>query len=475
MGTVLVLGGGVCGLCAALLLGRDGHEVTVLERDGEPAPIDGEQAWARWSRAGVVQFRQAHYLAPAGRIVLEEELPDTLDALAAAGAARVDALATLPPTLEDRSRRPGDERFVTFTARRPILEQILAQAADREPRVEVRRGAPVTGLVTRTGDRATRSPCAPHVGAVRLESGETLPGDLIVDAMGRRSPLPRLCQQAGAGPIPEEAADAGFIYYTRFFRSADGSTPKPLGPLLCPLGTFSILTIPADNGTWSVTLYSSGGDRPVKRMRDADAWTAVVRACPLHAHWLDGEPISDVIAMGGFVDRRRRTFAAGRPLLTGVALLGDAWACTNPSLGRGIALGFRHAQCLRDVARSHPDDPVGFAEAWEAITDARLAPWYQETVEEDRARIEEIEALRNGLEPTPAAGGPAALRAALIATIGHDADLFRAFLDSRCCITPLGEAFARPGIAERALELTAEHERIPPPGPNRQELLRLLG
>ena len=35
---ILIIGGGICGLGAALLLARDGHEVTVLERDAEPIP-----------------------------------------------------------------------------------------------------------------------------------------------------------------------------------------------------------------------------------------------------------------------------------------------------------------------------------------------------------------------------------------------------------------------------------------------------
>jgi glycine/D-amino acid oxidase-like deaminating enzyme len=38
MADVLVLGGGICGLATAILLVRDGHAVTVVERDAEPLP-----------------------------------------------------------------------------------------------------------------------------------------------------------------------------------------------------------------------------------------------------------------------------------------------------------------------------------------------------------------------------------------------------------------------------------------------------
>ena len=63
---VVVVGAGVCGLTAAMLLARDGHEVTVLERDEQPVPDSPEQAWDGWKRGGVAQFRQAHYLTPRG-------------------------------------------------------------------------------------------------------------------------------------------------------------------------------------------------------------------------------------------------------------------------------------------------------------------------------------------------------------------------------------------------------------------------
>ena len=39
---IVVLGAGICGLFAGLLLARDGHEVTLVERDPAPAPENAE-------------------------------------------------------------------------------------------------------------------------------------------------------------------------------------------------------------------------------------------------------------------------------------------------------------------------------------------------------------------------------------------------------------------------------------------------
>jgi 2-polyprenyl-6-methoxyphenol hydroxylase-like FAD-dependent oxidoreductase len=469
MARIIFLGGGVCGLAGGMMLARDGHEVTVLERDPAPVPDSLDEAWGTWDRAGVTQFRLAHFLAPAGRAVLEQDLPEVLQGLVAAGAARLDLLALMPPHLAEAGPRAGDERFVTYTARRPIFEQVLSKAAAEQPGLEVRRGAELNGLTMHLLDGT------PHVDGVTLHSGETLSGDLVVDAMGRRSPLPRWLSDADIGPLHEESEDSGFIYYGRYFRSSDGSTPQSFGPLLAPLGSFSVLTVPSDNGTWAVTLVTSSGDRVLKRMRDPDLWTAVVKACPLHAHWLEGEPISELMAMGGVLDRYRRPFARDRPLLTGIALLGDAWACTNPSLGRGISLGLMHARALREVVGSHLDDPLEFAEAWDVATEASLTPWYRETVEEDRDRLREIDALRDGLEPAPPSERAAVLRHALTTAAVFDPDLFRAYLESRAVLKPLGQTFSEGDVAERTLEVAGESQRLRLPGPSRDELMALLG
>jgi 2-polyprenyl-6-methoxyphenol hydroxylase-like FAD-dependent oxidoreductase len=468
MPRIVVLGAGVCGLAAGMLLRRDGHEVTVLERDADPVPSSPEEAWDRWSRDGVSQFRLAHYLTSRGRIVLEQALPDVLTSLEAAGAIPFDPLLIMPPSITDRTPRDGDDRFRTVNARRPAFEQVLGRVADTEPGLEIRRGVAVAELTVRDGGGV------PHVTGVRTDSGERLDADLVVDATGRRSQVPRWLKDAGAAPVHEEAEDSGFIYYSRFFRARNGEMPRFRAGVLTPIGTFSLLTIPSDNDTWSVTVYTASGDQPLKRLRDLGRWTAVVQACPVHAQWLEGEPISDLIAMGGILDRYRRLVVDGKPVATGIALIGDAWACTNPSQGRGMTLGLMHAKCLADVVRAHPDDPCELAEAWDAVTEAELTPWYRETVEEDRTRLHQIEALRHGLEANPAPGSTAWRLAALGAAMAHDPDAFRALVANKACLTLYQEIFEDRRLVERIQEIARSGEPPPLPGPDRAQLLALL-
>jgi 2-polyprenyl-6-methoxyphenol hydroxylase-like FAD-dependent oxidoreductase len=465
-----VLGGGVCGLATAMMLARDGHDVSVLERDPEPVPDAVDEAWTTWTRPGVVQFRQPHFLQARVRQVLDRELPDVRDALAAAGAALIDPLDRMPSVIAEHAGRAGDERFVSVTARRTTTEHVFASIAQSEPRVHVQRGVEVVGLTTR------KNGPAPQVTGVRTSSGEELASDLVVDAMGRSSKLPRWLRDVGINEVHEEAEDSGFLYYTRFFRIRDGSSPLVRTPfLLTPIGSFSIITLPSDRETWSVTVYAASGDRPLTALKDADRWTAVVASCPLHAHWLDGEPISGVLPMAGVLDRYRRLVVEGKPVVTGVALVADAWVCTNPSLARGLALGLDHAARLRDTVREHLGDAREFAEAWDAVTEAEFTPWYRATVATDRARLAEIDRLRTGVDARPQPSDPAALaRARFPLAATRDPDLFRAFLEVVGCLTLPAEVFARPGLVDRVLELTDSPDLPKPPGPTRAELLKLL-
>src|SRR4030095_2779817 len=121
--------------------------------------------------------------------------------------------------------------------------------------------------------------------------------------MGRRSALPDwLAGIGGRRPI-EQAEDSGFIYYSRYFRSTTGRPAQFRAVLLTHFDSCSILTLPGDANTWSVTVYVSAGDQQLKKVRELPHWTALVAACPLHAHLLDGTPITDILALGGLPDR----------------------------------------------------------------------------------------------------------------------------------------------------------------------------
>src|SRR6185436_6511510 len=176
--------------------------------------------------------------------------------------------------------RPIDDKLWTLTARRPLGEWVFAEAAARQQGLTIHRGVQVKELVTGAQSIAG----VPHVVGVKTTDGRKLDADLVIDAAGRQSPSTAWLAAIGARAPYQEQADSGFTYYTRYF---SGKLPQRNAPTLSPIGTISILTLPGDNDTWSVTIFTASSDQPLKRLRHEELWTKTIRACPIHAHWLD--------------------------------------------------------------------------------------------------------------------------------------------------------------------------------------------
>jgi 2-polyprenyl-6-methoxyphenol hydroxylase-like FAD-dependent oxidoreductase len=468
MARITVAGGGICGSAAALILARDGHAVTLLERDGGPVPDSVEAAWSEWDRRSVAQFRFAHVMLARGHEIMARELPDVVDRLAANGGLRYNAIDSMLQTIDGAARLAEDARFDTVTGRRSSIEWALATTLAEEPNITVRRGSAISGLVA--GPAAIAG--VPHVTGVRLADGDVVNADLVIDATGRRSPTPDWIGDLGGRAPTEVAEDSGFTYVGRFFRSADGSTPALLAPILSPLGSISILCIPSDNGTWSTTLYAASSDAPMRRLRDDAVFERVVRACPRHAHWLDGDPISEISSMSGVVDRTRRFVVDDVPVATGILSIADAHACTNPSIGRGMTLGLMHTVVMRDAVRANIDSPVELAKAFDAATVAEIDPWHAATRDLDRTRIAMMEAAAEGRDVE--LGPEEKIGAALLAATRFDERCARWFGEIQGCLAFPMDVLSREGALDHVLAVSAGREPEPMPGPDRQRLLELV-
>lgn len=376
------------------------------------------------------------------RAIVDAELPGVAKALQAAGGLRLNFIRDVLPAEITGGWQDGDERYEWLTGRRALVEAVLASAAEGTPGVEIRRGVAVAGLTRGASAQAG----VPQVTGVRTRDGESISADLVVDMTGRRSALPGWLEDIGARRPSEELEEDGFLYYARHFRSADGSVPPMFGPPQIRWGTVSSLTLPADNGTWSVVLVISSKDTALRSLREADRWEAVVRGLPLVAHWLDGTPIDDgVQVMARLEDRRRGFVLDGNPVATGVVALADSWACSNPANGRGASIGLLHALTLRDQLRAAgADDPAAFAAAFHAATAETVEPWYRATLTTDRHRLGEIDAGIRGVAYDPP-DVAYQLEKSLDAAFARDPECVRATLDIGLVLRTPGEVFSRPG------------------------------
>jgi 2-polyprenyl-6-methoxyphenol hydroxylase-like FAD-dependent oxidoreductase len=466
---VVVVGGGVVGMGLAMMLARDGHAVTSLERDAQTVPKDPEEAWADWERKGVNQFRLPHLFLARYREILEHELPEVAAAIERDGAVRFSPLADAPESFTG-GLRPGDGRYEMLSGRRAVVERSVASVAEETPGLRLRRGVAVAGL--RWGPDAV--PGVPHVTGVVTTAGEELPADLVIDCSGRRSALPTWLEAHGAKPPVEQVDDSGFMYLGRHFRSPEGQLPAALGPPLQNYGSISVLSLPADNGSWSLTLVARSGDRALLGLKDLSRWEKVARSLPTVAHWLDGEPLEErVVTMTKIEDRHRDLRPDGVPVATGVLAVADAWACTNPSVGRGASIGMIHAQALRDTLREvGTERPGELSEVFAEATEAKVEPWYQSTLAFDRHRLAEMAAEAEGQTYDP--GDPSFEMTGALALAGtRDPDVFRAFMDIVSVLELPETVLSRPGLFEKVVELGGDWRQQPAFGPTRAELVEM--
>jgi hypothetical protein len=255
------------------------------------------------------------------------------------------------------------------------------------------------------------------------------------------------------------------------------------------LGYLFYLAVPADRGTFSLTMAIDARDASLRsHLFKPAAFDRAARALPLPAGLVDRlVPDGPVHAMGGLINRIRRFVGeSDQPVVTGFHAAGDAHTCTNPIYGRGCSLALVQAVALTDAIVAHPDDPVTCAQVYEAACREQVEPWYQLSVQTDKARRARMAGER--ASPSPA-GGPASPIDQLMRLGGDDPIVGRAILQVINLLATPEQLMADPAVLTRVMELAAARAARAGPaggqasgtpdnrwlrnGPTRQEMLDL--
>jgi 2-polyprenyl-6-methoxyphenol hydroxylase-like FAD-dependent oxidoreductase len=471
---VAIVGGGMAGLLAALFLSRDGHYVTVFERDDTDVPATADEAFDGWDRRGAAHARQSHAILARLRQILRHRAPDVIDALIAQGATELSVERILPPDITDRAPRPGDEDLVLLCCRRLTIEWVLRKAVMAEANVTWRGGIGVSGLVANGTD----------VVGVRLEDGSIHSADLVVIGGGRNSPIMDWVAELN-GPVQpiEEQSDAGIMYLSRFYRLRDGQEM----PLLTKdgaggdLGYIAFAGFYGDNNTFSITFGVPTGDRELMAMRDENAWEAAIRTLkPLEPWTSDGlaEPITGVESMARLRNRIRRFVVDGMPVVTGVVPIGDASLATNPWYGKGCSTAGIAADALSKALAEHGRNHVAIAHAMDEALRNELEPHYALAVRQDADRNKLHAAMHDATEPDAIASATRDfILNGLIPATRTDPDVFRAFFRSFNMLDAPMALMSNQTVMAAAMTAHAQKDARPPApklGPPREEFLAVL-
>lgn len=479
---VVVLGGSISGLATALFLRRRGLPVVVVEQDEGlvGAPADGEptEEERRSPRTATPQAAQSHAFVALAREVLLAEAPDVFAALLAAGADPIRLADRLPPEVEDREPRSDDDELIVLAARRTTFEGVL------------RRSALADGLAFEAGTKATGlvvddSGARPRVVGVELADGRTLDAALVVDACGRRTPVPGWLGAVDDVEVEETSSSCGITYLTRFYQLLPGATGGGLNRGYTTGASFdrySCLVFPGDLGSFSVTFGTLPEDRDLRRLGTPEAFSAAVESIPLLAPWVASDrstPTSDVRSMTGMQNLVRRVRSAGEPGLAGYAAVGDAAATSNPAHTRGTSLALHHAHRVAEQVERHGLDGDDLAAALQQVVEDELVPWVADSAEQDASRLarwrpdEEAESVGFG---APALGADRVTNGEAYVASFADRDVWQRF-------TRLQNALVQPAGVLDDPELVADVRRVQArgwslpstPAPSHDELAELVG
>jgi 2-polyprenyl-6-methoxyphenol hydroxylase-like FAD-dependent oxidoreductase len=381
IGRAVVIGGSIAGLATGIGLARRGWTVTIVERDPTSPVDDGDGAFTAWHRPGVPQWQQGHSFAARARNLLVEHIPEVLDRLTDDGIETLNLFRFMAPPEQWCDE---DEAFGMLFTRRPGFELALRRTGEAEPGMDLLSPASAAGLIHDSSAYGV-----PRVCGVRLTSGDCLPADLVIDCSGRRTPVPAWLRDDLGIAVPEESQACDLVYYSRYLRLLPSSGLSMIGILGVggELDGIGFAGFTGDHDTIGLVFTALPDDTEARLLRHTWAWDALAAAVPAMAPWVAPEnsaPLHDPSLMANFSNVRRHLVVGGRPLASGLLLVGDALSTTNPQYGWGASMALTGAfAAVAAATEATPDDAVL---AYEQAVGDEVDAVYQESAAADRWR-----------------------------------------------------------------------------------------
>jgi 2-polyprenyl-6-methoxyphenol hydroxylase-like FAD-dependent oxidoreductase len=306
---VVIAGGSVAGCALAALLGRQGINVTVLEKS--PKPEHYKVVCSHFIQAGATPVLQRLHIDTT--MERAGALRNGLDVWTAGGGWYA---------------MPDDHHG--YNLRREKLDPMLRELAARTPNVEVRQGVTVDAVL-RDG---TGRPSGLH-GHTPTGEEVTIDAKVVVGADGRGSSIARLAD------IPGRVLPHGRFGYMGYYEGLELQS-APGHSQMWLTGRDVLYCFPNDDGVTVAALFLHKDRLPAFK---ADKEGAFLEAFAVLDRAPDLAGATRVGPMIGKLDLPNVRRPAARP---GIAFVGDAAQASDPVWGVGVGFALQSAAWLAD-------------------------------------------------------------------------------------------------------------------------------
>ncbi|BDA41320.1 Putative epoxidase LasC [Coccomyxa sp. Obi] len=194
------------------------------------------------------------------------------------------------------------------------------------------------------------------IGGVVTKDGREFRADLVIDAAGRRSPLPGWLVAGGYQPPKEVQVDPHVTYCAQLYKKPpqDGERSsfdviyiRPASPV-----TRGGLLQSIENSLLLCCLWGYSGEHPPHDDQGYLEFAASLEQKDLYEAIKDAEPVTRAFAYSGMTNLRRLYEDIKLP--GRLAVVGDSLAAYNPVYGQGISVAAIEAETLRKLLEVSP-------------------------------------------------------------------------------------------------------------------------